>query len=76
MQEDAEALGCTAEVEERARRIVSQGTSAERQRAVYEAAGGAGNRDQALRAVVRELAAETVSALSRRARGGGGGRTS
>ena len=53
----------TAEVE-RARRIVSQGTSAERQRAVYEAAGAAGNSDQALRAVVRELAAETVSGLA------------
>ena len=63
VQEDAEALGCTAEVE-RARRIVSQGTSAERQRAVYEAAGAAGNSDQALRAVVRELAAETVSGLA------------
>ena len=63
VQEDAEALGCTAEVE-RARRIVSQGTSAERQRAVYEAAGAAGNSDQALRAVVRGLAAETVSGLA------------
>ena len=39
VQEDAEALGCTAEVE-RARRIVSQGTSAERQRAVYDAMSG------------------------------------
>ena len=60
LKEDAEALGCTAEVE-RARRIADTGTSAERQRAQYEAAGGEANNDEALRAVVRELAAETVN---------------
>ena len=63
VREDAEALGCTAEVE-RARLIASRGTSAERQRAVHEAAGGDGDGDEALRAVVRSLAAETVSGLA------------
>ena len=62
VREDADALGCTAEVE-RARRIAARGTSAERQRAAYAAAGGDADSDAALRAVVRELAAETVSGL-------------
>ena len=62
VKEDADALGCTAEVE-RARRIAARGTSAERQRAAYAAAGGAADSDAALRAVVRGLAAETVSGL-------------
>ena len=52
---DAETLGCKAEVLH-ARRIVRDGTSADRQRAVYEKAmaEGAGPRD-ALRAVVDAL---------------------
>ncbi len=62
VREDAAALGCTAEVE-RARRIAGQGASAERQRAVYVAAGGDDARDEALRAVVRDLAARTVGGL-------------
>ena len=62
VREDAAARGCTAEVE-RARRIAGQGASAERQRAVYVAAGGDDARDEALRAVVRDLAARTVGGL-------------
>ncbi len=62
VREDAAALGCTEEVE-RARRIAEQGASAERQRAVYVAAGGDNARDEALRAVVRDLAARTVGGL-------------
>lgn len=60
--EDAEALGCTAEVE-RARRIVADGTSADRQIATFEAArtGGLRNR-QALDAVVDWLAETTRGA--------------
>ncbi len=63
LREDAEALGCVAELQ-RARQIANRGTSAERQRAVYEASGGGDNSDEALRAVVRALAAETVSDLA------------
>jgi carboxylate-amine ligase len=55
---DAETLGCKAEALH-ARRIAREGTSADRQRATYEAAlaGGAGPRE-ALRAVVDALIAE------------------
>lgn len=55
---DAETLGCRAEVLH-ARRIAREGTSADRQRAVYEKAlaEGAGPRD-ALRAVVDALIGE------------------
>ena len=60
VREDAEALGCEAEVG-RARRIAAGGTSAERQRALYAASGGDANADGALREVVRALAAETVA---------------
>ena len=60
VREDAMALGCAAEVE-RARRIARDGTSAERQVATYEASGGDGDADEALRAVVRGLMAETVA---------------
>ena len=57
---DAETLGCKAEVLH-ARRIARDGTSADRQRAVYEKAmaDGAGPRD-ALRAVVDALIEEFV----------------
>jgi carboxylate-amine ligase len=62
-REDAEALGCAAEVE-RARDIVRRGTSAHRQLAVYRAAVEAGAaREEALRAVVDWLIEETVAGL-------------
>ena len=57
---EAEALGCLPEVE-RARRIVAEGTSADRQLAVYDEAVQAGHgEDAALRAVVDHLLAETL----------------
>jgi carboxylate-amine ligase len=57
---DAERLGCLREIE-LAREIVRRGTSAERQIAVFEQAVHQGaERDQALRAVVDMLIAETV----------------
>ncbi len=56
--EDARALGCLAEVEA-AREIIARGNSAERQRAVFAEALGAGHaRPDALRAVVRHLIEE------------------
>ncbi|GAB6843321.1 carboxylate-amine ligase [Methylorubrum rhodinum] len=57
--EDAEALGCAAEVAD-ARRIVTEGTSAERQIAAFEATrGGDTSNRQALDAVVDWLAETT-----------------
>lgn len=62
-REDAEALGCTAEAE-RARRIVQEGSSADRQLAVYRLAKDDGaDEAEALRAVVDHLIAETVEGL-------------
>lgn len=59
--EDAAALGCEKEVED-ARRIVAEGTSADRQLAIYEAAIAAGaSKEAALRDVVDHLIAETVA---------------
>ncbi|MGR3660492.1 MAG: carboxylate-amine ligase [Paracoccaceae bacterium] len=56
--EDAEALGCVAEVEG-ARRILAAGTSADQQRAVRDAGLAAGKTEAgALRDVVRHLMAE------------------
>lgn len=56
--EDAAALNCTAEVQG-ARRIVSGGTSADRQRAAFKAASDAGKSDSdALKAVVQLLITE------------------
>jgi carboxylate-amine ligase len=62
VREDAEALGCVAEVE-RLRDILTRGTSAHRQRQIYERAKleGAGD-SEALRAVVDWLVAETALA--------------
>jgi carboxylate-amine ligase len=60
LREDAEALGCAAELEH-ARTIVAGGTSADRQVACFErllAQGG--SRDEALRGVVDHLIAETA----------------
>jgi glutamate---cysteine ligase / carboxylate-amine ligase len=60
--EDADALGCAAEVEA-ARAIVASGTSADRQVAAFEEARGRGlARCDALGAVVDWLAAETAPA--------------
>ncbi|MDG2479787.1 MAG: carboxylate-amine ligase [Alphaproteobacteria bacterium] len=61
--EDAEALGCTAEVQ-RARLIVQRGTAAERQLSVFEAAGGAAAGDDAFRAVVLDLVEQTAAGTS------------
>jgi len=60
VREDAEALGCVAEIEH-LREILVRGTSAHRQRQVYDhaIAGGASDGD-ALRAVVDWLVAETA----------------
>jgi carboxylate-amine ligase len=58
--EEARDLGCSAEVE-RARTIVAEGTSADRQLAVYFTAVEAGHSEEAaLRAVVDHLLAETL----------------
>jgi carboxylate-amine ligase len=60
-EEDADALGCSAEVRH-ARRVVSDGTSADRQLSVFDAAITAGaSNEAALRAVVDHLIAETVA---------------
>lgn len=61
--EDAEALGCLDEVE-RAREIVKSGTSADRQVKTFEAALGSGlTKEEALKAVVDLLVAETIAGL-------------
>lgn len=61
VREDAEAFACIGEVEH-CRTIVARGTSAGRQIAVYEAAIAFGAaQDDALRAVVDLLIADTVS---------------
>ncbi|MBI1386369.1 MAG: carboxylate-amine ligase [Rhizobiales bacterium] len=58
--EDAEALGCTAEIAHLTR-ILERGNSADRQIATYEAALAEGHeKDAALRAVVRQLMRETA----------------
>ena len=63
VREDAERLGCVAEVEH-ARTIVARGTSAERQIAAYDKALANGDgRDAAQRAVVDLLIEETVAGL-------------
>ena len=59
---DAEALDCVAEVEH-TRTICARGTSADRQLAVYSSALEAGaTPDEALKAVVDSLVADTVAA--------------
>jgi carboxylate-amine ligase len=66
--EDAAFFGCQEEVG-RVRRIVAEGTSAERQLAVYESALAAGRpREEALRAVVDQLIAETTSSADAQSR--------
>lgn len=62
-REDAEALGCVAEVA-RAREIPSRGTSAHAQMHVYQAAlAGGADQEEALRAVVDWLIEETIRGL-------------
>ncbi|MEQ1614010.1 MAG: carboxylate-amine ligase [Hyphomicrobiaceae bacterium] len=59
--EDAAALGCEAEIAH-CRRIAAVGTSADRQVVKYEREIAAGrSRDEALRAVVDQLVAETLA---------------
>ena len=61
--EDAEALGCTAEVGH-ARRIVARGTSAHRQVRTYrDAVAGGANEREALEAVVDMLIEETMRGI-------------
>lgn len=63
VHEDAEELGCVAEVEH-ARDIVRRGTSADHQLAAYEAAHREGaDEHEALQAVVDNLMEETVAGL-------------
>lgn len=60
VSEEADRLGCRAEVE-RARQIAAEGTSADRQLAVFDAAVKAGQSEaEALRLVVDHLVAETL----------------
>ncbi len=60
LHDDAEALGCLAEVEA-ARTILKRGTSADRQRETYEKCTKAGcTHEEALQSVVDRLIAETV----------------
>ncbi|HEU0160673.1 MAG TPA: carboxylate-amine ligase [Hyphomicrobiaceae bacterium] len=61
LREDAEALGCLAELEH-ARTILARGTSADRQVAHFQAQLGAGaTREDALASVVDHLIKETVA---------------
>jgi carboxylate-amine ligase len=63
VREDAAALGCAAEVA-RAPEILGRGTSAHRQRKVYQAARAAGaDQRQALERVVDALIAETLTGV-------------
>ena len=58
--EDADFFGCTSEIEH-ACAIAREGTSADRQRAVFAQAREKGaEEDEALRAVVRSLVDETA----------------
>jgi glutamate---cysteine ligase / carboxylate-amine ligase len=61
LREDAEALGCTAEIEH-ARTIVTRGTSADRQVACFERLMEQGaSREEALKGLVDHLIGETVA---------------
>jgi carboxylate-amine ligase len=63
LREDGEALGCTKELEH-ARTILSRGTSAHRQIAVFERARGQGATErEAFKAVVDFLVTETAAGL-------------
>ena len=60
--EDAAALGCSSEVA-RAREIVARGTSADAQLRCYAGAGGAGDHDRAMAAVVAMLRERTAAGI-------------
>ena len=61
VREDAEAMDCVAEIEY-LREIVRQGTSADRQRKTYsDVLASGGTEDEALKAVVDMLMADTVA---------------
>ena len=63
ISEDANEIGCLAEVK-RARDIIARGTGADRQLTSFEEAFGRGmSREDAMKAVVDMLIAETVSGL-------------
>ena len=63
MCEDAESLGCVAEIEH-AREILARGTSTHSQRHVWNAARTAGaDTEEACRAVVDWLIEETVAGI-------------
>ncbi|MEM1371877.1 MAG: glutamate-cysteine ligase family protein, partial [Pseudomonadota bacterium] len=63
LAEDAEALGCMDEMQH-ARRIIAEGTSADRQLAAYHARLQNGDQqDAALRCVVDQLVKETVAGI-------------
>jgi carboxylate-amine ligase len=59
LSEDASALGCTAEME-RCRAIVSFGTSADAQLAVFESSRAGSSREAALHAVTEWIAKATL----------------
>jgi glutamate---cysteine ligase / carboxylate-amine ligase len=64
LREDGEALGCTKELEH-ARTILSRGTSAHRQVAIFEKARAQGATErEALKAVVDFLIRETAAGLN------------
>ena len=64
LREDAEALGCAAEIAH-ARTIVARGTSADRQVACFEQLMAQGaSRDDALKGLVDHLIAETVASAA------------
>ena len=62
LEQDALALGCLNELQG-ILRIAEYGTSADRQVAAFEAAGGVSNLDEAMRAVAELIAAETGANL-------------
>lgn len=62
LEPDAVELGCLNELQG-ILRIAEYGTSSDRQLAVFEAAGGVNNLDEALRAVAESIAVETAADL-------------
>jgi glutamate---cysteine ligase / carboxylate-amine ligase len=72
LREDADALGCTAEIEH-ARAIVARGTSADRQAECFERLMAQGaSREEALKGLVDHLIGETVGVPSPHASSGMG----
>jgi len=60
LREDAEALDCLAEIE-RARRIAREGTSADRQLALFKEADRSGETREVFRPIIDQLKRETVA---------------